>query len=70
MVRGYSHQNLLLFLFGSGSHLLPPVVPPFAPGNQPTDEKALGFPGIVGFLALQSSQPIEIFGEHVDETTQ
>lgn len=48
-MRAYCHESVLVFLHGAsgGTGIMPPVSSP--PILQPDDERALGFPQVVGF---------------------
>jgi len=71
-VRPYAFQSVLVFLFGGGGPGgLPPASPlPSDPGNQPPDEKALGFPPVVGSCVEYDSGCDPFFSINVDENIQ
>jgi len=68
-VRTFSTQTIITFLHGSEAALIPPTPPP-SPGDQPLDEKALGFPQLLAFRVEHSEAPLTDFTEPVDESTQ
>lgn len=67
MIRAFGSESLLNFLKGSSAALAPAPVPP---GDQPSDERALGFPQLLGFHVEHSQGSVDVFGVTVDESTQ
>ena len=79
MLRAFSYESVLVFIGGAGAAQLPPSSPtptpapppvsvPLVPGNQPPDERTLGYPQILGFHVEELETPAVIFGVSVDET--
>lgn len=67
-IKSYAHPSVLVLLSGPGA-ITPPVAAPGA-GDQPCDEKDLGYPPVVGFHVESSSPCPPIFTLKVDESLQ
>jgi hypothetical protein len=68
-IRCFAQQTVIAFIYGAEAALIPPPAPT-SPGNQPPDEKALGFPQLLAFHVEYSQTPLTDFTEKVDERTQ
>jgi len=69
-IRTFSiNHTVVTFLHGAAVAMIPPLGLQ-DPGDQPHDEKVVGFPSILAFRVEYSQQPITPFTEPVDESTQ
>jgi len=69
-IRTFSiNHTVVTFMHGAAAAMIPPLGLQ-SPGNQPHDEKVLGFPSILAFRVEYSQQPITPLTEPADELVQ